>query len=79
MEHPKVTELRALLRECQGDWSHIQSISGLSYSWISQFARGLIPNPTINSMQSVSDACREVIKSRTRLLKLAANAERERA
>jgi transcriptional regulator with XRE-family HTH domain len=39
------TEVRALLEERRGDWKRIAADADVSHSWISQFVRGLIPNP----------------------------------
>lgn len=34
---------------------------GVSRSWLTQFARGGITNPTIDTLQTVSDACDRVL------------------
>lgn len=39
------TEVRSLLEMRRGEWKTIAAEAGISYSWISQFTRGLIPNP----------------------------------
>jgi transcriptional regulator with XRE-family HTH domain len=33
------------LEERKGDWQAVASASGVSYSWLSKFANGHIPNP----------------------------------
>lgn len=44
--HPNMDEeVRRLLEERRGDWRQISADASVSYSWISQFVRGLIPNP----------------------------------
>ena len=47
--------VRRDLARCE-DLDEIAKLSGLSRSWLNQFARGVIKNPTINSLQSVMDA-----------------------
>lgn len=68
MEHAKVIEVRARLHERKGHWVQIGKASGVSYSWLSQFARGKITNPTINTLQAVADAC-EAINPEARTLR----------
>lgn len=47
----------AVRRDLAGaDLDEIAKLSGLSRSWLNQFARGAINNPTINSLQAVMDA-----------------------
>lgn len=38
-------EVRDLLNKRRGDWRLIAEQSGVSYSWISKFVNGHIPNP----------------------------------
>lgn len=38
-------EVRALLESRRGTWPEIATRCGVSYSWISKFVRGRIPNP----------------------------------
>jgi len=38
-------EVRTLLEQRRGDWKRIAADAEVSHSWISQFVRGLIPNP----------------------------------
>lgn len=37
--------IRGLLQEKKGDWQAIALASGVSYSWLSKFVNGHIPNP----------------------------------
>jgi len=60
-EHPFVTEVRAKLERSRGQWTQVIEKSGVSKSWISQFSRGLINNPTIQQLQLISRACDEVL------------------
>lgn len=38
-------EVRSLLQAKRGEWRRIANEGGVSYSWVSQFVRGKIPNP----------------------------------
>lgn len=38
-------KLRDRLADARGQWRAIAEASGISYSWLSQFARGIITNP----------------------------------
>ena len=38
-------EVRAALESKRGAWKQVAADTGVSYSWISQFVRGKIPNP----------------------------------
>lgn len=38
-------EVRQMLEARRGDWRQIAVDAEVSHSWISQFVRGLIPNP----------------------------------
>jgi hypothetical protein len=42
-----IAEVAALIEQRRGEWHQIASdpASGVSYSWLSKFARGLISNP----------------------------------
>ena len=64
MEHPQVVSARKRLNVCRGHWADVEKVSGVSYSWLSKFARAEITNPTIESLQAVSDACDAVIANR---------------
>jgi transcriptional regulator with XRE-family HTH domain len=60
-EHPFVTEVRAKLGHCRGFWPQVAEKSGVSKSWIVQFARQTITNPTIGTLQLINRACDEVM------------------
>jgi len=61
-EHPFVAEVRAKLEHCRGNWTQVAERSGVSHSWISQFTRRVITNPTIGNLQSINRACDEVLQ-----------------
>jgi len=63
MEHPNVTVVRDKLQRCRGRWPAVQEAAQVSRSWLTQFARGDITNPTIDTLQAVSDACDAVIET----------------
>jgi len=63
MEHPSVTAARERLIACKGHWPEVQERSGVSRSWLTQFARGDIANPTIDTLQALNDACNHVLGS----------------
>ena len=39
------SKIKDLLNAKRGDWPQIASASGVSYSWLSKFVNGHIPNP----------------------------------
>ncbi len=47
------TEVRALLEARRGDWVEIAEKSTVSYSWISKFVNGHIPNPGYATLTSL--------------------------
>jgi transcriptional regulator with XRE-family HTH domain len=49
------TRLQAELRNRRGDWRTIAARSGISYSWLSKFANGRIPNPGYASLLSLQE------------------------
>ena len=63
MEHPAVVNARELLDRCRGHWPVVEKRSGVSYSWLSKFARGEIANPGVDTLQAVRDACDAVLQS----------------
>lgn len=63
MEHPAVINAREMLNKCRGQWAAVEKQSGVSYSWLSKFARAEITNPQINTLQAVQDACTRVLVS----------------
>lgn len=64
MEHPLVTSARGLLQQHKGRWPEIAEAADVSYSWVAQFARGKIPNPTVDNLQAVIDACKGRVMAR---------------
>lgn len=46
-------QVRRLLEARRGDWGSIASAADVSHSWISQFVRGLIPNPGFNTLRKL--------------------------
>jgi transcriptional regulator with XRE-family HTH domain len=63
-EHPLTADTRAKLRgeEMTGFLMHVARKSGVSRSWITQFMRGDVRNPRVDTLQRVSDACDEVLR-----------------
>lgn len=51
--------LREQLNACRGQWPLIALSGEVSHSWLSQFARGLIPNPGVATLQRVHAALSE--------------------
>jgi len=49
-------ELRRALEKRRGDWTAIASQSGVSYSWLSKFANGHIPNPGYETLKKLHAA-----------------------
>jgi hypothetical protein len=47
------TEVRSLLLERKGDWKRIADTSRVSYSWISKFVNGHIPNPGFATLRDL--------------------------
>ncbi|MBI2725422.1 MAG: hypothetical protein HYX42_04150 [Polaromonas sp.] len=48
-------QVRELLNKHKGDWQEIAQSSNVSYSWISKFVNGHIPNPgyaTLRDLQA---------------------------
>lgn len=48
-----VQEVRDLLRQHRGQWKKIAPSSGVSYSWLSKFARGHIEDPGYGMLHRV--------------------------
>jgi transcriptional regulator with XRE-family HTH domain len=46
-------EVRAALEARRGDWKRIAEDSGVSYSWISKFVNGHIPNPGFATLRDL--------------------------
>jgi transcriptional regulator with XRE-family HTH domain len=55
-----VEELQLKVRLSRGRYRELAEKSGMSVSWISQFGRGLIHNPTINTVKSLQEALIEL-------------------
>lgn len=47
------TDVRAALEQRRGDWQTIARESGVSYSWISKFVNGHIPNPGFTTLKDL--------------------------
>ena len=47
------SEVRALLQARKGDWKSIAEQSGTSYSWVSKFMNGHIPNPGFRTLSDL--------------------------
>lgn len=51
MEEKLDAEVKALLTEHRGDWRAIAKKAVVSYSWISKFVNGHIPNPGYSTLK----------------------------
>lgn len=49
------TQVRAMLDARRGDWQRIAAAADVSHSWISQFVRGLIPNPGFATLKKLHE------------------------
>jgi hypothetical protein len=56
-----VAAVRAKVERCRGHWPAVMRKARVSRSWLSQFSRGGITDPRVGTLQSVSEACDEVI------------------
>jgi len=45
-----------LLKARKGDWQGVATASGVSYSWLSKFVNGHIPNPGFATLMKLHDA-----------------------
>jgi len=52
----EVRRLRERLNLCKGHWPRIADEASVSHSWLSQFAREVITNPTIDTLKRVGTA-----------------------
>lgn len=50
------TAIRSRLDARRGEWPEIARQACVSHSWLSQFARGLIPNPGIRTLERLDAA-----------------------
>ena len=55
MSHLFDSQLKALLVRRRGDLAEIAAGSGVSYSWLSKFANGHIPNPGFATLCKLHD------------------------
>jgi transcriptional regulator with XRE-family HTH domain len=55
MSHQFDSQVKALLVRRRGDWAEIAAGSGVSYSWLSKFANGHIPNPGFATLCKLHD------------------------
>lgn len=49
-------QIRERLQQRRGEWPVIAKAADVSHSWISQFVRGLIPNPGYRTLQKLDAA-----------------------
>jgi transcriptional regulator with XRE-family HTH domain len=56
------TEVHDLLAKRVGSWPAVAQNSGVSYSWLSKFFNGHIPNPGVETLKKIRTACRQVSK-----------------
>ena len=50
------TEVRTLLEAKRGDWQDVAKRAEVSYSWLSKFVNGHIPNPGYATLKRLHDA-----------------------
>ena len=55
MSHQFDSQVKALLVRRRGDWAEIAAGSGVSYSWLSKFVNGRIPNPGFATLCKLHD------------------------
>lgn len=58
------TDVRCLLERRRGEWRKIAEEAQVSHSWISQFVRGLIPNPGYATLRDLRAYLVEGAKTR---------------
>lgn len=59
-------EVRELLMSKRGAWKAVATRSGVSYSWISKFVNGHIPNPGYATLRDLRAHLVEVKSDETR-------------
>lgn len=59
MQQADTDALKTQLIRKKGCWKAIARQSGMSYSWLSQFANDRIPNPGVRSLKKLEAALRE--------------------
>lgn len=55
MDKPLDVEVKTLLEARKGDWQSIAAGAGVSYSWLSKFTNGHIPNPGYATLKKLRD------------------------
>lgn len=54
------TEVHDLLAQRVGSWPAVSERAGVSYSWLSKFYNGHIPNPGVATLKKIRAACQQV-------------------
>ena len=57
-------QIKALLERRRGDWAEIAAGAGVSYSWLSKFANGHIPNPGFATLCKLHDYLKPTRKAK---------------
>jgi transcriptional regulator with XRE-family HTH domain len=66
MSHDIESEIRSMLLARRGEWRHIAEQSGVvSYSWLSKYMCGHIPNPGIRTLTDLHSYLTSAVKSGT--------------
>ena len=60
--HPMTAAALTKLEQTKRYWPHVQRKAGVSRSWITQFTAGKLLNPRIDRLQSIINACDEVLR-----------------
>lgn len=68
--------LRERLNLIRGDWLRIATAAGVSHSWISQFVRGKIRNPGIETLRAVASAADDALRLKALLEEQAGAAQK---
>jgi hypothetical protein len=63
MQNDFDAKVRAGLDACRGEWQGVATAAGVSHSWLSQFVRGLIPNPGYETLKKVWAALPDAARS----------------
>ena len=56
MTSKEVEQVRTRLKGFHGRYDEIRRASGLSYSWVTKFAQGLVKNPTMRTLTCLQAA-----------------------
>ncbi len=56
MSKSLIQQVHDALEARRGDWPTVSQRAGVSYSWLSKFVRGKIPNPGLRTLERVRDA-----------------------